>query len=218
MLAKSTVALKGNTTPGEKSCPGHVTGNIHYAIFRLRQTFPYTLYLMKAQGDRIMKVRLTTTLGSIVLELDNKKAPNTVNNFVAYATSGHYDGTIFHRVIDDFVIQGGGFDSHMKEKPARPPIRNEANNRLSNLLGSIAMARTPEPHSASAQFFINTNDNAFLDFSKETDDGWGYCVFGKVIEGIEVVEQIEEAPTTTRDGHEGVPVENIVIEKAEIIT
>jgi peptidyl-prolyl cis-trans isomerase B (cyclophilin B) len=120
-------------------------------------------------------------------------------------------------VIEDFVIQGGGFDSDLQEKPARPPIRNEANNRLSNLLGTIAMARTPEPHSASAQFFINTNDNAFLDFSKETDDGWGYCVFGKVIEGIEVVELIEEVPTTTRRGHGDVPVENIVIEKAGII-
>ena len=165
-----------------------------------------------------MKVRLTTTHGPIVLELDSKKAPKTVENFVAYVSSGHYDGTIFHRVIEDFVIQGGGFDSNMKERPTRPPIRNEANNRLSNLLGAIAMARTPEPHSASAQFFINTNDNASLDFSRETDDGWGYCVFGKVIVGIEVVEQIEVVTTSTRDGHEDVPVENIVIEKAEIIT
>ena len=164
-----------------------------------------------------MKVRLTTTHGPIVLELDSKKAPNTVENFVAYVTSGHYDGTIFHRVIEDFVIQGGGFDPDMQEKPTRPSIRNEANNRLSNLLGTIAMARTPEPHSASAQFFINTNDNAFLDFSKETEDGWGYCVFGSVIEGLEVVEQIEEVSTATRDGHMDVPVENIVIEKAEII-
>ena len=152
-----------------------------------------------------------------MLELDGKKAPNTVENFVAYVTAGHYDGTIFHRVIEDFVIQGGGFDPAMKEKSTRPPIRNEANNRLSNLLGTIAMARTPEPHSASAQFFINTNDNAFLDFSKETDDGWGYCVFGRVIEGMEVVELIEEASTTARDGYMDVPVENILIAKAEII-
>jgi peptidyl-prolyl cis-trans isomerase B (cyclophilin B) len=164
-----------------------------------------------------MKVRLTTTHGPIVLELDSVKAPVTVENFAAYVTAGHYDGTIFHRVIEDFVIQGGGLDRNLKEMPTRPPIRNEANNRLSNLLGTIAMARTPEPHSASAQFFINTNDNAFLDFSKETDDGWGYCVFGKVIEGLEVVEQIEESPTTTRDGYEDVPVENIVIEKVEIL-
>ena len=164
-----------------------------------------------------MKVRLTTTHGPIVLELDSDKAPVTVENFATYVTAGHYDGTIFHRVIEDFVIQGGGFDRNLKEKPTRPPIRNEANNRLSNLLGTIAMARAPEPHSASAQFFINTNDNAFLDFSKETDDGWGYCVFGKVIEGLEVVEQIEESPTTSRDGYEDVPVENIVIEKVEFI-
>lgn len=164
-----------------------------------------------------MKIRLTTTHGPIVLELDDKKAPKTVENFVAYVTAGHYDGTIFHRVIEDFVIQGGGFDIHMKERLTRPPIRNEANNRLSNLLGTIAMARTPEPHSASAQFFINTNDNAFLDFCRETDDGWGYCVFGRVIAGLEVVELIEEVPTTTRDGHEDVPEENIVIEKVEII-
>lgn len=164
-----------------------------------------------------MKIQLTTTLGPIVLELESKKAPETVENFTTYVTSGHYDGTIFHRVIEDFVIQGGGFDRDMKEKPTRAPIRNEANNRLSNLLGTIAMARTPDPHSASAQFFINTNDNAFLDFSKETDDGWGYCVFGKVIDGLEVVEQIEEVPTTRRSGHEDVPVDIILIEKAEII-
>lgn len=165
-----------------------------------------------------MKVRLTTTLGPIVFDLDEKKAPKTVANFTEYVATGHYNGTIFHRVIEDFVIQGGGFDRNMKEKPTRPPICNEANNRLSNLLGTIAMARTPEPHSASAQFFINTNDNAFLDFSKETDDGWGYCVFGKVSEGQEVVEQIEEVPTTPRDGYEDVPVDIILIEKVDIIS
>ena len=156
-------------------------------------------------------------MGPIVFDLDEKKATKTVANFAEYVTSGHYGGTIFHRVIEDFVIQGGGFDRHMKEKSTRPPIRNEANNRLSNLLGSIAMARTPDPHSASAQFFINTTDNAFLDFSRETDEGWGYCVFGKVIEGMETVEQIEAVPTTTRDGYENVPVEVILIEKTEII-
>jgi len=164
-----------------------------------------------------MKVQLNTSYGPIVLELDSKKAPKTVENFAAYVNAGHYDGTIFHRVIRDFVIQGGGFDRNMKEKPTRPSIRNEANNRLSNLLGTIAMARTPEPHSASAQFFINTGDNAFLDFSKETEDGWGYCVFGKVCAGLEIVEKIEEAPTTARDGYEDVPVEIILIEKAAII-
>ena len=164
-----------------------------------------------------MKVQLTTNYGVITLELDTKKAPATVENFTSYVKSGHYDGTIFHRVIEDFVIQGGGLDKDMNEKPTNPPIRNEANNKLGNLLGTIAMARTPEPHSASAQFFINTNDNAFLDFTKETDDGWGYCVFGKVIDGMEIVEQIEEVDTTTRNGFQDVPVEVVIIEKAEII-
>lgn len=164
-----------------------------------------------------MKVQLITTLGNITLELDRKKAPNTVENFINYVKSGHYDGTIFHRVVDDFVIQGGGLDENLKEKPTQPPIRNEANNGLSNLFGTIAMARTPDPHSASAQFFINTTDNAFLDFSKETDDGWGYCVFGKVIDGIDVVEQIEAVSTTTRDGYQDVPEENIVITRVELI-
>ena len=164
-----------------------------------------------------MKVQLITTLGNITLELDRKKAPNTVENFINYVKSGHYDGTIFHRVVDDFVIQGGGLDENLKEKPTQPPIRNEANNGLSNLFGTVAMARTPDPHSASAQFFINTTDNAFLDFSKETDDGWGYCVFGKVIDGIDVVEQIEAVTTTSRNGFQDVPEENIVITRVEII-
>lgn len=164
-----------------------------------------------------MKVKLTTTYGAIILELDAKKAPLTVENFISYVKSGHYDGTIFHRVIEDFMIQGGGMDKDMNEKPTRPPIKNEANNRLSNLFGTIAMARTPDPHSASTQFFINSTDNAFLDFSKETDDGWGYCVFGKVIDGLDVVEQIEETDTTTRNGYQDVPVDVIIIEKAEII-
>ncbi len=164
-----------------------------------------------------MRVSLTTSLGDIILELDPKKAPNTVENFITYVKSGHYDGTIFHRVIEDFVIQGGGLDENMQEKPTRGSIQNEANNKLSNLLGTIAMARTPEPHSASAQFFINTNDNAFLDFSKETDDGWGYCVFGKVVEGYEIVEQIEVVDTTSREGFQDVPVEIITIIKASVI-
>ena len=164
-----------------------------------------------------MKVRLMTTMGNITLELDKKKAPVTVENFITYIQSGHYDGTIIHRVVEDFVIQGGGLDQDMNEKPTRPPIRNEANNGLSNLFGTIAMARTPEPHSASAQFFINTTDNAFLDFSKETDDGWGYCVFGKVIDGLDIVEQIEAVSTTSRNGFQDVPEEIIVITKVEII-
>jgi len=156
-------------------------------------------------------------MGTITLELDEEKAPETVRNFISYVESGHYEGTIFHRVVEDFVIQGGGLDENMREKPTGPPVRNEANNRLSNLFGSIAMARTPEPHSARAQFFINTTDNAFLDFSKETEDGWGYCVFGKVTDGLDVVEMIEEVNTTSRDGYQDVPEEVILIEKVEII-
>lgn len=165
-----------------------------------------------------MKVQLTTSLGAIVLELDGEKAPATVENFISYVESGHYEGTIFHRVIEDFMIQGGGLDANMDTKPTNDPLQNEANNGLSNVFGSIAMARTPDPHSASAQFFINTTDNAFLDHRDQTDDGWGYCVFGKVIEGIEIVEKIEEVPTTTRNGYQDVPEDTVLIEKAEVLS
>jgi peptidyl-prolyl cis-trans isomerase B (cyclophilin B) len=161
-----------------------------------------------------MKVQLTTSLGPITIQLDPDKAPKTVENFVAYVESGHYDGTIFHRVIEDFMVQGGGMDKDMNSKPTNASIQNEANNGLKNEYGTIAMARTSDPHSASAQFFINTSDNGFLDFTSETQDGWGYCVFGKVVEGIEVVNNIEEKPTTTRNGHQDVPEEIIEIEKA----
>lgn len=164
-----------------------------------------------------MKVQLTTSKGNILLQLDPEKAPATVENFKNYVTSGHYDGTIFHRVIEDFMIQGGGLSEDMQNLPTQPPIRNEANNGLKNVTGSISMARTSDPHSASAQFFINTNDNVFLDFRSETTDGWGYCVFGKVIEGMDVVEAIEETDTTSRKGHQDVPVEPIHITKAEIV-
>ena len=164
-----------------------------------------------------MKVLLTTTLGEITLELNSEKAPKTVENFLAYVESGHFDGTIFHRVIKDFMVQGGGMDKDMNSKSTRDSIQNEANNGLANEYGSIAMARTSDPHSASAQFFINTNDNAFLDFSSETQDGWGYCVFGKVVDGIEVVTSIEEKPTTTRNGHQDVPEDTVEIEKAVIL-
>lgn len=164
-----------------------------------------------------MKVQLTTTLGDISLELDAEKAPLTVENFVTYVKSGHYDGTIFHRVIEDFMIQCGGMDADMNELPTNEAIQNEANNGLANLLGSIAMARTGDPHSASAQFFINTADNAFLDHRTETQDGWGYCVFGKVCDGMDVVEKIEEAATTNQQGHKDVPEDVILIDKAIII-
>lgn len=164
-----------------------------------------------------MKVKLTTSYGEITVELNPDKAPGTVENFLNYVRNNQYEGTIFHRVIDDFMIQAGGLDCDMNTKPTGAPIRNEANNGLSNLEGTIAMARTSNPHSASAQFFINTSDNAFLDFRSETDDGWGYCVFGQVIEGMDVVEKIEAVDTTNRGGHQDVPVENIEIKMAEIL-
>ncbi len=164
-----------------------------------------------------MKVRLTTSLGGIVVQLDAKKAPVTVENFLSYVKSGHYDGTIFHRVISDFMIQGGGMDGEMKSKPTRGAIKNEADNGLKNDDGTIAMARTSDPHSASAQFFINTTNNAFLDHRSKTDDGWGYCVFGHVVEGREVIEQIEEVKTTRRDGQQDVPEQIILIERAEVV-
>jgi len=164
-----------------------------------------------------MKVRLTTNLGAIVLELDAKKAPLTVENFVAYVKDGHYDGTIFHRVIPDFMIQGGGLDKDMNTKKTRAPVKNEADNGLKNGNGTVAMARTNDPHSASAQFFINTTDNGFLDHKNKTENGWGYCVFGKVVDGMTVVEAIEEVKTTKRKGYENVPDQVVTIEKAEII-
>ncbi len=164
-----------------------------------------------------MKVQLTTTLGPITIQLNPEKAPKTVANFVAYVESGHYDSTIFHRVIEDFMVQGGGMDKEMNSKSTNEPIQNEANNGLKNEYGTIAMARTGDPHSASAQFFINTSDNGFLDFQAETQDGWGYCVFGEVIDGIDVVNNIEEKPTSTQNGHQDVPEEIIEIEKAVLL-
>jgi len=161
-----------------------------------------------------MKVRLETTLGDITLELFESEAPKTVANFLQYVSEGYYDGTIFHRVIDGFMIQGGGFEPGMDQKPARGNVENEADNGLSNDAGTIAMARTPDPHSASTQFFINANDNDFLNFRAKTQEGWGYCVFGKVVDGMEVVTRIEESPTTTRAGHQDVPREDIVINRA----
>lgn len=164
-----------------------------------------------------MQVRLTTSLGDILLQLDPAKAPITVENFVTYVRAGHYDGTIFHRVISDFMIQGGGMDGEMKMRPTRPGIRNEADNGLKNETGTVAMARTSDPHSASAQFFINTTTNGFLDHRAQTNDGWGYCVFGRVVDGMGVVEQIEEVRTTRRAGHSDVPEQVILIERAEVV-
>ncbi len=159
-------------------------------------------------------ITFTTNHGDIVIELDNDKAPKTAANFEQYVRDGHYDGTIFHRVIGNFMIQGGGFMPDMMQKATREPIENEAKNGLSNVNGSIAMARTSDPHSASAQFFINVSDNAFLDYPGQ--DGWGYCVFGKVTSGMDVVNAIKGVATGTTAGHQDVPVEPVVVEKAEI--
>ena len=163
-----------------------------------------------------MKVEITTSLGPITVELNQDKAPKTVENFLAYVKSGFYDETIFHRVIVGFMIQGGGMDKDMKTKPTNPSIENEANNGLSNLYGTIAMARLSDPHSATAQFFINTEDNPGLDFQTETEEGWGYCVFGEVILGQEVVDKIQLVETINLGGHADVPAEPVVINKAFI--
>ena len=161
-------------------------------------------------------IKLNTNKGTIVLELDAEKAPITVENFISYAKDGFYDGTIFHRVIDGFMIQGGGMTSGMVEKQTKAPIKNEADNGLKNDRGTIAMARTPDPDSASSQFFINVKDNDFLNYSAPTAQGWGYCVFGKVTEGMDVVSEIENVTTGSRAGHQDVPVESVVIEKVEV--
>lgn len=159
-------------------------------------------------------ITLKTNRGDIVIELDEEKAPITSANFAQYVRDGFYNGTIFHRVINNFMIQGGGFEVGMTEKSTRAPIENEAKNGLSNVTGSIAMARTMDPHSASAQFFINVADNKFLDYPGQ--DGWGYCVFGRVVEGMDVVNQMKSVDTTMRMGHQDVPVEDLVIEEAII--
>jgi peptidyl-prolyl cis-trans isomerase B (cyclophilin B) len=162
-------------------------------------------------------VKLHTSLGTITLDLDEAKAPDTVRNFLEYVNSGFYDNTIFHRVIDGFMIQGGGFERGLKQKPTREPIKNEATNGLSNQQYTVAMARTPNPHSASSQFFINVSDNDFLDHSAPTPQGWGYCVFGRVVDGREVVDQIRKVQTGSRGTHDDVPVEDVVIKKAEAV-
>ncbi|RZO21866.1 MAG: peptidyl-prolyl cis-trans isomerase [Candidatus Thioglobus sp.] len=161
-------------------------------------------------------VEMHTSKGLITLELDAEKAPVTVANFIEYVKSGHFDGTIFHRVIPGFVIQGGGMESGMKEKPTQPPIENEADNGLKNVTGSICMARTNDPHSATSQFFINLKDNQFLDHSGKNPQGWGYAVFGQVTDGMDVVEAIAAVQTGNAGFHQDVPVEDIVVEKVTI--
>lgn len=160
-------------------------------------------------------VLLKTNMGDIVLELNQDKAPVSVDNFLQYVKSGHYNGTVFHRVIENFMIQGGGFDKNLREKPVRAPIKNEANNGLHNNAYSIAMARTTNPNSASAQFFINTKDNAFLDYPGQ--DGAGYAVFGKVIKGINIVDKIKQVPTGNHGGYQNVPRTPVVIESATVV-
>jgi peptidyl-prolyl cis-trans isomerase B (cyclophilin B) len=161
-------------------------------------------------------IKLTTNHGEITLELDAEKAPKTVANFIAYVEAGHYNDTIFHRVIDGFMIQGGGFTAGMSQKPTQDPIENEAKNGLKNAIGTIAMARTSDPHSASAQFFINVGDNDFLDNGR-CQDGWGYCVFGRVVDGMDVVNKIKGVKTHNSGFHQNVPTEDVVIQRAEVI-
>jgi peptidyl-prolyl cis-trans isomerase B (cyclophilin B) len=162
-------------------------------------------------------IKLETSMGDIFIELDEAKAPKTCANFLAYVKSGHYDGTIFHRVIDGFMIQGGGMTADMKDKPTQAPIENEADNGLKNAAYSIAMARTSDPHSATAQFFINVKNNDFLDHKGKTPDGWGYAVFGKVAKGHPVVNKIKAVPTGRKGMHSDVPVTPVVIHKAEVV-
>ncbi|AEF54921.1 peptidylprolyl isomerase [Marinomonas posidonica] len=160
---------------------------------------------------------LHTNHGDIQIQLDYEKAPKTAKNFEDYVTSGFYDGIIFHRVINGFMVQGGGFEPGMTQKDTRAPIENEADNGLTNDAGTLAMARTMDPHSASAQFFINVADNSFLNHRSKTPDGWGYAVFGKVTAGMDVVNKIKEVSTTVKAGHQDVPAEDVIIESAELV-
>ena len=162
-------------------------------------------------------ILMTTTVGPMTLELDADNAPKTVENFLSYVSSGFYDGTIFHRVINNFMVQGGGFTADMEQKATQAPIENEANNGLKNALGTIAMARTQDPHSATAQFFINVQDNDFLNHTGENMQGWGYAVFGKVTEGEDVLDKIRCVQTGSQAGHQDVPVEPIIIESVTVI-
>ena len=167
------------------------------------------------QERNTVMILMKTSKGDIKIELDPEKAPKTVENFLSYVEAGHYNGTIFHRVMDGFMIQGGGFDVDMEQKPAPRTVENEANNGLKNVVGSIAMARTPDPHSASAQFFINVNDNAFLDYPGQ--DGWGYCVFGQVVDGMDVVNEIKAVPTGNSGFYQNVPTTPVMINEVSVI-
>jgi len=164
-----------------------------------------------------MAVKLHTNHGTITIELDTDKAPESAQNFIAYVEAGHYDNTLFHRVIDGFMIQGGGFEPGMKQKQTKAPVKNEADNGLKNERGTVAMARTQDPHSATAQFFINVADNDFLNYRAPTAQGWGYCVFGRVSDGMDVVEAIKNVQTRSSGFHQDVPAEDVIIERAEVV-
>ncbi len=192
----------------------------------MRNTFVYLMLFLfstlsfateNQMSDTQTKVKLTTNLGTIIIQLDNAKAPVSAANFAEYVKQGFYDGTIFHRVIPGFMAQGGGFDTSFSQKSTNAPIKNEADNGLKNKRGTLAMARTNAPNSATAQFFINYKDNSFLDHTSPTPSGWGYAVFGEVVEGMDVVDAMAKQPTGNRGGHQDVPKTDIVIEKAEIV-
>ena len=168
-------------------------------------------------SDTQTKVKLTTTLGEIIIQLNTEKAPVSSANFLTYVNEGFYNGTIFHRIIPDFMAQGGGFDTSFNQKAVHAPIKNESNNSLKNTRGTLAMARTNDPNSATAQFFINYKDNSFLNHTSQTSSGWGYAVFGEVIEGMDVVDAMAKQTTGNRGGHQDVPKTDIVIEKAEVV-
>ena len=171
----------------------------------------------KTMSDTQTKVKLTTTLGEVIIQLNTEKAPVSSANFLTYVNEGFYNGTVFHRIIPDFMAQGGGFDTSFNQKAVHAPIKNEANNGLKNTRGTLAMARTNDPDSATAQFFINYKDNSFLNHTSQTSSGWGYAVFGEVIEGMDVVDAMAKQATSNRGGHQDVPKTNIVIEKAEVV-
>ena len=171
----------------------------------------------KTMSDTQSKVKLTTNLGEIIIQLNTEKAPLSSANFLRYVNEGFYNGTIFHRVIPDFMAQGGGFDTNFNQKTVHAPINNEANNGLLNSRGTLAMARTNDPNSATGQFFINYKDNSFLNHTSQTSSGWGYAVFGEVIEGMDVADAMAKEATGNRNGHQDVPKTDIIIEKAEVI-
>jgi cyclophilin family peptidyl-prolyl cis-trans isomerase len=187
------------------------------ALRKLLAIFALTAIGTQAALAADPRVELKTNRGSIVIELNQAKAPKTVANFLQYVKDGHYNGTVFHRVIDGFMIQGGGFDKDMREKSTRAPVENEAANGLKNDYGTIAMARTPNPHSASAQFFINVKNNDFLNYREPTPQGYGYTVFGKVVAGMDIVDRIAKVPTGNAGPHQNVPREPVVIESAAVL-